>query len=100
MLLLKVCRELDDFVVAVARQNVTNKNVELRGKNSFKLFTNGISHYIRNGISVDGTFHVAMSRHMHVYLCNVECLPVAMKQKFGRAYELLFQVHNNLRMPV
>ncbi len=49
---------------------------------------------------MDGAFHVAVARHMHVYLCNVECLPVAMKQKFGRAYELLFQVHNNLRMPV
>ncbi len=49
---------------------------------------------------MDGAFHVAIARHMHMYLCNVECLPVPMKQKFGRAYELRFQVHNNLRMPV
>ena len=66
---------------------MNNKNVELRGKNSFKLFTNGISHYIRNGISVDGGFHIAMARHMHVYLCNVEYLPLTMK-------------HNNLLLPV
>jgi len=86
--------------VTVARENVNNKNVELRGKNSFKLFTNGISHWIRNGISVDGGYHIAMARHLHVYICNLEYLPLVMKQKFGRAYELLMEVHNNLRMPV
>ena len=86
--------------MTVARENVNNKNVELRGKNSFKLFTNGISHWIRNGISVDGGYHIAMARHLHVYICNLEYLPLVMKQKFGRAYELLMEVHNNLRMPL
>ena len=86
--------------MTVARENVNNKNVELRGKNSFKLFTNGISHWIRNGISVDGGYHIAMARHLHVYICNLEYLPLEMKQKFGRAYELLMEVHNNLRMPL
>ena len=97
---LKVEREIDAFVVNVARQNVTNKNVELRGKNGFKLFPNGIAHIIRNGISVDGSFHIAMARHLHVYLCNLEHLPMDMQQTFGRAYELLFQVHTSLRLPV
>ena len=82
----------------VARQNVINKNVELRGKNGFKLFPKGIAHIIRNGISVDGSFHIAMARYLHVYLCNLE--PMDMQQMFGRAYELLFQVHSILRLPV
>lgn len=97
---LKVEWEIDAFVVNVARQNVTNKNVELRGKNGFKLFPNGIAHIIRNGISVDGSFHIAMARHLHVYLCNLELLPMDMQQTFGRAYELLLQVHTSLRLPV
>ena len=74
--------------------------MELRGKNGFKLFPRGIAHIIRNAVSVDGAFHIAMARHLHVYLCNVDILPVDMKQTFGRAYELLFQVHNSLRLPV
>ena len=96
----KVERALDVFVETVATQNVCNKNVELRGKNGFKLFPKGIAHIIRNEISVDGAFHIAMARHLHVYLCNVDILPVEMKQTFGRAYELLFKVHASLRLPV
>ena len=97
---LKVCRRLDQFVEGVAAENVTNKNIELRGTNGFKLFQNGISHTVRTGISVDGAFHISMARHLHVYICNLDLLPSAMRQRFGRAYELLFQVHNNLRLPV
>jgi hypothetical protein len=74
--------------------------VELRGKNGFKLFPRGIAHIIRNAVSVDGAFHIAMARHLHVYLCNVDILPVDMRQTFGRTYELLFQVHTSLRLPV
>jgi hypothetical protein len=75
-------RDLDQFVEAVAMQNVTNKNVELRGKNDLKLFPRGIAHIIRTGISVDGAFHIAMARHLNVYLCNMDLLPVDIKQKF------------------
>jgi hypothetical protein len=98
--MIQVCRELDEFVQSVTEHNVTNKNVELQGKNGFKLFHNGISHIIRNGISVDGPFHISMARHLHVYLCNLEILPITIKERFGTAYDLLSQVHNNLRMPV
>jgi hypothetical protein len=98
--MVQVCRELDEFVESVAQQNVTNKNVELQGGNGFKLFHNCISHIIRNGISVDGSFHISMARHLHVYLCNLDILPITMKERFGRAYDLLSQVDNNLRMPV
>jgi hypothetical protein len=96
----QVCRCLDQFVEGVAAQNVSNKTIELRGKNGFKLFPNGISHILRNGISVDGAFHISMARHLHVYLCTLDGLPTMMKQRIGRAYELLFQVHQNLRLPV
>jgi hypothetical protein len=82
-------------------QNVSNKNVELGGKNGFKLFYNGIAHWIRKQISVvDGGFHIAMARQMNVFLCTMEFLPMEMQQLFGSAYSLLFQVHANLRMPV
>ena len=32
--------------------------------------------------------------------CNLDIIPTDMKQTFGRAYELLFQVHASLRLPV
>jgi len=81
-------------------KNVSNKNVELGGKNGFKLFHNGIAHWIRKQISVDGGFHISMARQLNVFLCTMELLPMSMKQLFGRSYSLLFQVHANLRMPV
>jgi hypothetical protein len=96
----QVCRLLNEFVQNVALQNVSNKNVELGGKNGFKLSYNGIAHWIRKQISVDSGFHIAMARQMNVFLCTMELLPMEMKQLFGSAYSLLFQVHANLRMPV
>ena len=64
-------------------QNVSNKNVELGGKNGFKLFYNGIAHWIRKQISVDGGFHIAMARQMNVFLCTMELLPMEMKKNLG-----------------
>jgi hypothetical protein len=32
--------------------------------------------------------------------CNLDIIPTDMKQTFGRAYELLFQVHASLRLPL
>ena len=79
----QVCRLLNEFVQNVAMQNVSNKNVELGGKNGFKLFYNGIAHWIRKQISVDGGFHIAMARQMNVFLCNMELLPMEMKKNLG-----------------
>lgn len=84
----------------MASNNVSNKNVELGGKNGFKLFHKGIAHWIRKEISVDGGFHISMSRQLVVFLCTMDRLSMELKKKFGRCFSLLFKVHALLRMPV
>ena len=65
----------------MALNNVSNKNVELGGKNGFKLFHKGIAHWIRKAISVDGGFHISMSRQLVVFLCTMDRLPMELKKK-------------------
>jgi hypothetical protein len=74
--------------------------VELGGRDGFKLFRNGITNYIRGHRRIDGGWHIAMSRQLHVFLCTSDLLSLDTKRKLGRAYHLLFEVHSLLRMPV
>ncbi len=60
----KVERALDVFVETVATQNVSNKNVELRGKNGFKLFPKGIAHIIRNEMLAGYSLSIKYKRIM------------------------------------
>jgi hypothetical protein len=74
--------------------------VELGGRDGFKLFRHGITNYIRGHRRIDGGWHIAMARHLHVYLCTSDLLSEATKRKLGQAYHLLFEVHSALRNPV
>ena len=74
--------------------------MELGGRDGFKLFRHGITNYIRGHRRIDGGWHIAMARHLHVYLCTSDLLSAATKRKLGQAFHLLFEVHSALRMPV
>ncbi len=67
-----------------------NNNVELGSMNAFKFFPFGISNIIRKIRRVDGGWHIAMARHLHVYFCNIEDLSLANKTVIGMAYNLLY----------
>jgi len=96
----KVCRLVDEFVTKLAATCPSNKNVELGGRDGFKLFQHGITNFIRGGRRIDGGWHIAMARHLHLFMCTSDLLTLPMKKKIGRAYQLLFRVHAALRMPV
>ena len=81
----------------VALQNNVNNNVELGSRNAFKFFPFGISNIIRKIRRVDGGWHIAMARHLHVYFCNVDYLSLATKTVIGMAYNLLYAVECGLR---
>ena len=74
-----------------------NNNVELGSRNAFKFFPFGISNIIRKIRRVDGGWHIAMARHLHVYFCNVDYLSLATKTVIGMAYNLLYAVECGLR---
>ena len=77
-----------------------NKNVELYGRDTTKLFPHGITHFIRNGRRIDGGWHIAHARHMQIWLGTTNLLSAATKTKMALMYDLLFAVHSSLRLPV
>jgi hypothetical protein len=84
----------------VALGHNANTNVELGGRNTFKFFPFGISNILQKKRRVDGGWHIAMARHMHVYFGNVDYLSTETKVKIGRAYTLLYRVESGLRAPL
>jgi hypothetical protein len=65
-----------------------------------KFFPHGLSHFIRLGRRIDGGWHIAIARHLHIFVGTTDMLCAETKAQFSRAYNLLFQVHASLRLPV
>ena len=74
--------------------------MELHGRDTMKLFQHGITHFIRKGRRIDGGWHIAIARHMQVYVGTTGLLSRASKAKYAHMYDLLFEVHSSLRLPV
>jgi hypothetical protein len=87
-------------VCKVAKNTGGNKNVELNGRDTFKLFRHGISHMIINSRRIDGGWHISMARHLQVFVGTTDLISSATKAKFAKVYDLLFNVHAGLRLPV
>ena len=96
----QVCRRIDRYVCAVARLTGSNKNVELNGRDTFKLFKHGITHMIIKSRRIDGGWHISMARHLQVFVGTTDMLSRATKSKFARVFDLLFHVQSSLRLPV
>jgi hypothetical protein len=91
---------IDAFVSALHATSPPNKNVELYGRDTMKLFPYGITHFIRKGRRIDGGWHIAIARHLQVFVGTTNMLSAPTKGKFARLYDLLFNVHTSLRLPV
>jgi hypothetical protein len=74
--------------------------VELNGRDTFKLFQHGITHFVRLCRRIDGGWHVSIARHLQVFLGNTDMISDGTKGKFAKVYDLLFHVHASLRLPV
>ena len=96
----QVCRRVDEFVCNLYITSTANKNVELNGRDNFKLFQHGITHFIRKARRIDGGWHISIARHLQIFLGNTNLIGPASKERYTVAYDLVFAVHNNLRLPV
>jgi hypothetical protein len=76
----QVKRLLDKFVTNVAEACPTNKNVELGGRDGFKLFPYGVSGYVRGHRRIDGGWHIAIARHLHIFMCTSDILTLPKKK--------------------
>ena len=96
----QVCRRIDLFCAKVHAEQPGNKNVELGGRDGLKKFKHGISHYIRKGRRIDGGWHIAIARHLHIFMGTTDLISRQTKLKITRLYDLLFEVHSSLIQPV
>ena len=84
----------------VAGRTPPNKNVEVGGRGGCKTFPHGVTNWIRNERRINGGWHVAIARHLHVYLSTTPLLPLNTRAKIGEAYSLLLEVHASLRFAI
>ena len=88
--------------MAIATNGVLNSNVELSGRNGWKLFRHGVTEYVVKKRRIDGSWYMPMIRQLHVVLVDpaVTLLPGNMKQKVASACNRIYEVHAALRLPV
>ena len=91
------CREIDAVFLDVWKSVGSNKNVELGGRDATKTFCHGVTSYILDGKRVDGGWHIAISRTLHIALCTNRNVRRSNKIKIAEAYKLMYLVHEGLR---
>jgi len=84
-------------VIALARSNTYNTNAEISGRDAFKKFPHGVTHFVHEGRRIDGGWHIVIAPSLRLLLCTSTSLCLVTRQNIGEAYALLFQVHHGLR---
>ena len=86
----------------MAKNGILNSNVELSGRNGWKLFRHEVTEYIVQKRRIDGSWYMPMIRQLHVVLVGpcVTILPDNMKRKVASACNRIYQVHAALRLPL
>ena len=86
----------------MAKHGVLNSNVELPGRNGWKLFRHGLTEYIVKRRRIDGSWYMPMIRQLHVILVDpsVTILPDKMKRQVTSACNRIYKVHAALRLPL
>jgi len=89
-------------VIAFAKNGILNSNVELGGRNGWKLFRYGVSEFIERKRRIDGSWYMPMIRQLHVILVDpqVELLRDDVKRKVADACISIYEVHAALRLPL
>jgi hypothetical protein len=78
----KVCRKVDDFFLALARQMPSNKNVELGGRDGFKLFKHGVTQYMLPKVRrINGGWWIAIARQLSIFLCVTDIISDITRKK-------------------
>ena len=93
-------REVDKFFRDVSHLVPRNSNVEMRERDGFRTFPNGVTSYILSEKTIDGGWHISISRHLRVFLCTTNLLRNNTKKLYTTAFSLLFTVHASLRLPL
>ena len=100
---MKVCRKVDDFFLALARQMPSNKNVELGGRDGFKLFKHGVTQYMLPKVRrINGGWWIAIARQLSIFLCVTDIKPAVRSSPRAtqlRAQETFSRIPNQHQHP-
>jgi hypothetical protein len=76
----------------------SNKNVELGGRDGFKLFKHGVTQYMLPKVRrINGGWWIAIARQLSIFLCVTDIISDITRKIFCTALNLLFEVHHALR---
>ena len=79
----------------------SNKNVELGGRDGFKLFQHGVTSYMLPKVRrINGGWWISIARQLKIFFCITKIVSDTTRAKFCDALSLLFEVHHGLRNPV
>ena len=93
-------RMVDTFFRDVSYLVPRNINVEMRERDGFRTFPNGVTSYILSEKTIDGGWYISIARHLRVFLCTTTLLRNNTKKLYATAFSLLFTVHASLRLPL
>ena len=93
-------RVVDTYFRDVSHLVPRNSNVEMRERDGFRTFPNGVTSYILSEKTIDGGWHISISRHLRVFLCTTTLLRNNTKKLYATAFTLLLTVHTSLRLPL
>ena len=97
----QVCREIDDFFIAVAPALPQCKNVELGGRDGLKTFQHGVcSYFIPKVNRINGGWWISIARHLRIFFCFTTLISDATKVVFAEAFQMLLKIHHMTRNPV
>jgi len=89
-------------VIALTKNGILNSNVEIAGRNGWKLFNYGVTEFIDKKRRIDGSWYMPMIRQLHVILVDpqVTLLRDDVKRKVADACASIYAVHAALRLPL
>ena len=97
----QVCREIDDFIIAVSHALPQCKNVELGGRDGLKTFHHGVcAYFIPKTTRINGGWWISIARHLRIFFCFTTLISDATKVVFAEAFQMLIKIHHMTRNPV
>ena len=87
--------------ISVWKNASMNKDVEIAARSALRTFKYGVTSYIfLETRRIDGSWHIAMSRTLHIALCTSVYLQRSTKRRLAHAFKLLFRVYAGLQLPL
>ena len=97
-------RVVDTFFRDVSHLVPRNSNVEMRERDGFRTFPNGVTSYILSEKTIDGGWYISIARHLRVFLCTTTLLrnntKSCMQQRFPSSLPFMHRCGFHSKKPL